>query len=47
MLAGQISKTEFDDVDKTKCIESWHTFAHSHDFPYDIRKGYFEGETRI
>lgn len=45
VLAGQISKMEFDDVDKTKCIESWETFANSHDFPYDIRKGYFEGQS--
>lgn len=43
-LAGQISKTEFDDVDKTNCIESWQTFANSTSFPNDIRNGFFKGQ---
>lgn len=44
LLAGQISKTEFDDVDKTKCIESWQAFANSNSFPKDIRNGFFKGQ---
>lgn len=42
-LVGQISKTEFTDADKTKCVESWQSFAHSNVFPHDIRNGYFKG----
>lgn len=42
-LAGHISKTEFDDIDKMKCVECWHVFACSHEFPQDIRNGYFTG----
>lgn len=43
-LAGQISKTEFDDVDKIKCVESWQAFANSNAFPHDIRNGFFKGQ---
>lgn len=42
-LVGQIVKEEFEDVDKMNCIETWQSFANSHDFPQDIRNGYFEG----
>lgn len=42
-LVGQIVKKEFEDVDKMNCIETWQSFANSHDFPQDIRNGYFEG----
>lgn len=42
-LAGQISKTEFTDADKTKCNESWQSFANSNTYPHDIRNGYFKG----
>lgn len=43
-LAGQISKTEFDDVDKIKCVENWQVFANSNAFPHDIRNGFFKGQ---
>ncbi len=43
-FVGQISKTEFNDVDKIKCVESWHTFANSNSFPNDIRNGFFKGQ---
>ncbi|MDE7025453.1 MAG: SIR2 family protein [Paramuribaculum sp.] len=43
-LAGQISKVEFIDVDKTKCVESWQSFANSNTYPHDIRNGYFKGQ---
>lgn len=42
-LAGLISKTEFADIDKTKCDESWQLFANSNAYPHDIRNGYFNG----
>ena len=42
-LVGQIVKKEFEDVDKMNCIGTWQSFANSHDFPQDIRNGYFEG----
>lgn len=43
-LVGQMYKTEFkEDVNKMKCIELWESFANSHDFPHDIRNGYFAG----
>ena len=42
-LVGQVVKEEFEDVDKMNCIETWQSFANSHDFPQDIRNGYFEG----
>lgn len=43
-LAGYISTLEFDDIDKSKCVESWQLFANSCDVPYDIRYGYFRGK---
>lgn len=42
-FVGQIYKIEFAGVNKTKCIKSWQSFANSHDFPHDIRNGYFGG----
>lgn len=44
-LVGQIYKKEFQEVEavKIKCVESWQSFATSHDFPHDIRNGYFKG----
>lgn len=44
-LVGQIYKNEFEEVEaaKIKCVESWQLFAASHDFPHDIRNGYFKG----
>lgn len=41
LLVGQISKTEFSEVDKMKCVESWQLFANSHNCPIDIRNGFF------
>lgn len=43
-LAGKISITEFQDIDKTKCDESWLLFANSDACPHDIRNGYFKGQ---
>lgn len=43
-LAGKISITEFQDIDKTKCDESWQSFANSNKYPHDIRNGYFKGQ---
>lgn len=43
-LAGKISITEFQDIDKTKCDESWLLFANSDTCPHDIRNGYFKGQ---
>lgn len=41
-LAGQIAITEFLYVDKTKCDESWQSYANSNAYPHDIRNGYFK-----
>lgn len=43
-LAGQIARTKFNGIDKSQCVKSWTAFADSHEFPHDIRNGFFKGQ---
>lgn len=43
-LVGLISKKEINNTDKIKCLNNWESFAHSSNYPHDIRNGYFQGQ---